>query len=63
MFFLTETEPAFSDRRILFANLANNQPLSPHPCPYQIIVPDEKRRARWVKMVKAIRVLEVPSPK
>jgi hypothetical protein len=47
MFFLTEIELAFSDRRILVANVANDQPLSTQNSPYQILVPNEKRLASF----------------
>jgi hypothetical protein len=47
MFFLTEIELAFSDRRILVANVANDQPLSTQNSPYQILFPNEKRLASF----------------
>ncbi len=58
VFALPELDSEFTDRIILLANEQNGQPLDARNGPYQIIVPDEKRHARWVRMVEKIRILE-----
>lgn len=58
VFSLPEIDPAFTDRTILLADEKNSEPLDDRIGPYQIIVPDEKRHARWVRMVETIRILE-----
>jgi hypothetical protein len=58
VFALAELDPAFSDRAIILADLRNGQPLDKKHGPFQIIAPAEKRQARWVRMVKSIRVID-----
>jgi hypothetical protein len=62
LFSLPEIDPAFTDRTILLADELNSKPLDERNGPYQIIVPDEKRHARWVRMVETIRILESKVP-
>jgi DMSO/TMAO reductase YedYZ molybdopterin-dependent catalytic subunit len=50
-FALAELDPAFTDRVILLADRRDGQPLSAHEGPLQIIVPGEKKHARWVRQV------------
>jgi hypothetical protein len=56
VFALPELDPAFTDRVILLADRRDGQPLSSHEGPLQIIVPCEKRHARWVRQVITLRV-------
>jgi DMSO/TMAO reductase YedYZ molybdopterin-dependent catalytic subunit len=56
VFALPELDPAFTDRLILLADSADGKPLADSNGPLQIIVPDEKRHARWVRQVMAIVV-------
>lgn len=58
VFALPELDPAFTDRTVLFADEQDGQPLGEEQGPFQIIVPSEKRHARWIKMVTRIRVLD-----
>lgn len=57
-FALTEFDPAFTDREILLADRVDGRPLDESTGPWQIVVPGEKRHARWVRMVKTVRVLD-----
>lgn len=41
-----------------YAYEQGGQPLDENSGPIQLIVPDEKRRARWVRQVDRIRVME-----
>jgi DMSO/TMAO reductase YedYZ molybdopterin-dependent catalytic subunit len=56
VFALPELDPAFTDRVILLADRRDGQGLSSHDGPLQIVVPGEKRHARWVRQVIALRI-------
>src|SRR5215475_9311643 len=48
---LPELDPAFTDKQTLLAFLRDGKPLGEKEGPYRIVVPDEKRMARWVRQV------------
>ncbi|MGH9901072.1 MAG: molybdopterin-dependent oxidoreductase [Pyrinomonadaceae bacterium] len=56
VFALPELDPAFNDRPILLADLRDGKPLSAAEGPLRVIVPGEKRHARWVRQVIALSV-------
>jgi len=56
VFALVELDPAESDRVILLADHKDGQLLSASEGPFRVVVPDEKRPARWVRQVRMIRV-------
>jgi DMSO/TMAO reductase YedYZ molybdopterin-dependent catalytic subunit len=56
VFALPEIDPAFTDRTILLVDRRDQQPLSPHEGPLRVIVPGEKRQARWVRQVTAFTI-------
>jgi Oxidoreductase molybdopterin binding domain len=56
VFALPEIDPAFSDRLILLADRRDQQPLAPREGPLRLIVPGEKRQARWVRQVTSVTV-------
>jgi DMSO/TMAO reductase YedYZ molybdopterin-dependent catalytic subunit len=58
-FALAETDTAFTNRVILLADKVDGKPLTPEYGPYQLIVPGEKRHARWVRQVTCIRMVEM----
>lgn len=58
-FSLPELDPKFGRREILLADRREGQPLGPAQGPLEIIVPDEKVHARWVRQVNPIVVLSV----
>ena len=58
VFALPEFDADFTDRVIFLAYERDGQPLNSEVGPLQIIVPGEKKHARWVRMVKEIRVLD-----
>lgn len=60
-FVLAELDAAFTDRIVLLADKRNDGPLSDNALPYQVIVPGEKRPARWVRQVISIDVIETSS--
>jgi DMSO/TMAO reductase YedYZ molybdopterin-dependent catalytic subunit len=56
VFALPEIDPAFSDRLIHLADRRDQQPLSAEEGPLRLIVPGEKRQARWVRQVTAVTI-------
>jgi hypothetical protein len=56
VFALAELDPEITDRVILLADTRDGQPLSPREGPFRIIVPGEKRPARWVRQVTTVTV-------
>jgi hypothetical protein len=56
VFALPELDPAFTDRLILLADHRDQKPLAAAEGPLRIVVPDEKRRARWVRQVLSLTI-------
>jgi DMSO/TMAO reductase YedYZ molybdopterin-dependent catalytic subunit len=59
LFSLPELDPKFNDRQILLADRRQGQALNTAQGPLQIIVPDDKAHARWVRQVNLIEVFPV----
>jgi DMSO/TMAO reductase YedYZ molybdopterin-dependent catalytic subunit len=56
VFALPELDPAFTDRIILLADRRDGKPLGGNAGPLRVIVPGEKRHARWVRQVTGLRL-------
>jgi DMSO/TMAO reductase YedYZ molybdopterin-dependent catalytic subunit len=56
VFAMRELDPAFTDRVILLADRRDGKPLGGSAGPLRVIVPGEKRHARWVRRVIGLRV-------
>lgn len=56
---LPELDPAFTDRQTVLAFLRDGKPLSEKEGPYRIVIPDEKRMARWVRQVTTLKIVDV----
>jgi hypothetical protein len=56
---LPELDTAFTDKQTLLAFLRNGKPLGEKEGPYRIVIPDEKRMARWVRQVTTLKIMEV----
>ena len=56
---LPETDPAFTDKQIVLAFLKNGKPLDDKEGPFRIVIPDEKRMARWVRQVTTLKIVDV----
>jgi len=62
LFSLPELDPAFGGARALLADRMDGQPLSSHDGPLRLVLPDEKRESRWVRMVERIEMASAPEP-
>jgi hypothetical protein len=60
LFALAEFDENFSDRTILLADRQDGQPLPPNAGPLRLIVPNDKRAARWARMVKSLEIVSIP---
>ena len=49
IFALPELDAAFTDRVVLLADRRDDQPLPAAEGPLRLVIPDEKRHARWVR--------------
>src|SRR5262245_11070559 len=57
VFAVAELDPGFTDRVIFLADRRDGKSLSSKEGPLRIIVPGEKRHARWVRQVTALTVV------
>ncbi|HEY4302563.1 MAG TPA: molybdopterin-dependent oxidoreductase [Candidatus Didemnitutus sp.] len=62
VFALADFDPAFSDRIIILALRRDGAPLSAKAGPFQLIVPGDKRPARWARNVTAITIVPLGDP-
>jgi DMSO/TMAO reductase YedYZ molybdopterin-dependent catalytic subunit len=56
VFALAELDPELTDRVVILADTKDGQPLPGREGPLRLIVPGEKRPARWVRQVTAVTV-------
>ena len=56
---LPELDPAFTDKQIVLAFARYGKPLDAKEGPYRLVIPDEKRMARWVKQVTTLKIVDV----
>jgi hypothetical protein len=54
---MAETDSTFRNRPVLLTWLKNGKPLDGHDGPLQLIVPDDNRHARDVRMVNRLEVI------
>ena len=57
---IAELDAAFNDHMILIVDRRNGQPLIPDSGPLQIVVPQDKRLARWIRQVTTLEVKQLP---
>jgi hypothetical protein len=58
-FALAELDPAFAVRDIIVADKRDGKPLDAKEGPWRIVAPGDKRPARWVRQVTALRLIAV----
>lgn len=56
---LPELDPDFTDKEIVLAYLQDGKPLDEKAGPYRIVIPEEKRMARWVRQVTKLKIVNV----
>jgi len=56
---LPELDPRFTDKQLILAFLRDGKPLDDKEGPYRIVIPDEKRMARWVRQVTTLKIVDV----
>jgi DMSO/TMAO reductase YedYZ molybdopterin-dependent catalytic subunit len=56
VFSLAELDVDFSGTQVLVADTADGKPLAEKEGPLRLVVPSDKRLARWVRMLKTITV-------
>jgi hypothetical protein len=56
---LPEVDPDFTEKQIVLAFMQDGKPLDANAGPYRIVIPDEKRMARWVRQVTKLRIVDV----
>ncbi len=59
---IAELDPAMSDNQIIVADTMNGKALEPKQGPFKVVVPGDKRPARWVRMVSTFEVVNALSP-
>jgi DMSO/TMAO reductase YedYZ molybdopterin-dependent catalytic subunit len=59
---VAELDPAMTDNRTIVADRMNGKPLDPKEGPLKIVVPGDKRPARWIRMLTALQVENAVSP-
>jgi DMSO/TMAO reductase YedYZ molybdopterin-dependent catalytic subunit len=58
VFTLPELDPGFTDDLVLLADRRDGQPLAEREGPLRLVVPHEKRQARWVRKVMQLLIVE-----
>ncbi len=53
---LPEIDPEFTDQVIILAVEKDSQPLPSGEGPFRIITPNDKKQARWIREVRAIKI-------
>jgi DMSO/TMAO reductase YedYZ molybdopterin-dependent catalytic subunit len=60
IFSLAEVDSDFQDSEIVVADTLNEAPLADKIGPLRLVVPHDKRPARWVRMLQSIKIVTVP---
>jgi len=60
LFSLAELDGDFQDSGVLVADKMDGQPIAGNLGPLRLVVPHDKRPARWVRMLRSIKVARVP---
>ncbi len=56
---LPEIDPAFTGKQVVLAFVKDGKPLDDKEGPYRIVIPDEKRMARWVRQLTTLKIVDV----
>jgi Oxidoreductase molybdopterin binding domain len=58
VFSLAELDPDFLDSDVIVADTLDGVPLASNQGPFKMVVPHDKRPARWVRMLKSLTVIQ-----
>ena len=61
VFSLTEFDSEFQESDILLADTVDGRPIPSDQGPFRLVVPHDKRPARWIKMLKSLTIVVAPS--
>lgn len=61
LFALEEFNSSFMDSEIILADTMDGAPIPGALGPFRLVAPHEKRPARWVEMVKSIKIVKAPN--
>jgi hypothetical protein len=59
VFAVAEFDPAFAAREIILADKRDGKTLDAKEGPFRIVAPGDKRPARWIRQVTALKVISV----
>jgi DMSO/TMAO reductase YedYZ molybdopterin-dependent catalytic subunit len=62
IFSLAELDDDFAAESVLIVDSTDGQPLGPDQGPLRLVVPGDKRPARWVRMLKSITIVNLAGP-
>jgi DMSO/TMAO reductase YedYZ molybdopterin-dependent catalytic subunit len=60
VFSLAELDTDFQDSDVIVADTLNSAPLDDKAGPFRLVVPHDKRPARWVRMLQSLTVVQIP---
>ena len=60
IFSLPELDAEFQDSDVIVADTMNGAPLDDKTGPFRLIVPHDKRPARWIKTVQSLTIVRIP---
>jgi DMSO/TMAO reductase YedYZ molybdopterin-dependent catalytic subunit len=63
VFALPEIDPGYTDKVILLADHRDGKPLSEKEAPFRLVVPDDKKQARWIRQIKSFTVIAATTEK
>lgn len=60
VFSVAELDADFQDSDVIVADTLNGAPLDDKTGPFRLVVPHDKRPARWVRMLQSLTVVQIP---
>jgi hypothetical protein len=60
IFALVELDSMFQDNKVIVADTMDGKPLQSDHGPLQLVVPQDRRHARWVRMLTTVSVRQAP---
>jgi len=59
---IAEVDPATTDKVVLLSNRKNRAALPDKEGPWRLVIPDDKRPVRWIRMIKRISIQSAATP-